>query len=519
MKKEPGADFRGLFRFSIRSGTAYHLLYFGIELLSGYLLSLLLENALSANGRTVLLCAAVMTVMLLTIVPLLYALSRRFQLRQQEDRQRFLSHLYSLMLEGRLRFEDSGAMDVKLEKDAERIAAYYSVTIPQTVGSAVTFAGSTLLLLLADWKIGLLFSLLNLVQLFPPLVYERWAKKIYEQTRSDEESYFGWLLEGSQGIQTLKAYGQESWFLSHFAVFSRQIIRMGKKAEQTMTVESIIYEAVNTLLNYGTYVILGVFVLMKWVSIQHAPFFLVLSSCLFSSVQGFYDLKMASYEVQCAAQRLTPQKLYAPTVKALEPPVLLQTENVHMSYEEKQVLCGVSLSIRQGEKILLSGANGSGKSTLLRILLGMEAPNQGDVIYAERLMNRKMSIAFLLQEDMPLSFTGTELVQALSTGEKVDSALLQESLESFELTASDLDAPLSQLSAGQRQKFYLSVALSGRSELLILDEPTNHLDARSISCLSQYLCRCEQTVLMCSHDRTLKVPWDRVMEVREGIIH
>lgn len=519
MKKKQNTNFLEYFHLSIYTGTVYQLLYFGIELLSGYFLSILLESALSANIEAVLRYAAFLIGILLIVIPILYALSRQYRIYQQKDRQSFLSYLYSLLLENRLCIENSGALDVRLEKDTESITQYYSLTLPHAIGSGVTFLGSTILLFKENWRVGLLFSLLNFSQLLPPLVYEGWAKKIYAQTRSDEESYFNWLLEGSRGIQTLKAYKKEQWFLSRFTEFSRQITHTGKKAEQTATVENIVYEAVNTLLGYGTYLILGVFMLSNWVTIQQVPFFLVLSSCLFTSMEGFFNLKMCSYEVQCATKRLEPQERCSQTIEPMKSPMLLQAKDIHMKYGEKEVLCGVSLSIRSGEKILLSGINGSGKSTLIRILLGIEAPSQGNVVYAKSLMEQKMLIAFSSQEDLPMSFTGLEVADTLGKGEKIDAMALKEYLRRFDFTVSNLEIPLSQLSFGQRQKFYLSIALSGRAEFLILDEPTNHLDVESISFLSQCLRERKQTILVCCHDCALTVAWDRVLKMKEGIIN
>lgn len=520
MNKKPCTNFFKYFRLSLLTGTVYQFLYFSTELLCGYFLSLLLKSALSVDHKSVLHYALLLTGILLIAIPILYILSRQYQRRQLENQQNFLSYfLYSSLMENCLPVENSGALDVRIEKDAGNIMKYYGVILPQAIGSGVAFGGSSILLFLTNWKLCILFSLVNLAQLLPPLVYEQWAKKIYTKTRSDEESYFNWLLEGSRGIQTLKAYGQEQWFLSRFTQFSRQITNTGKKAEQTATIENIIYEAVNTLLNYGTYLILGVFILLDWITIQEVPFFLVLSSCLFSSMEGFYNLKMGSYEFQCATERLIPQKRPVRTVRELRPSILLQLENIHMKYGEKEVLHGISFSIRHGEKILLSGANGSGKTTLLRILLGIETPSQGYMAYAKCLMERKMPIAFLSQEDMPLSFTCLELMDALGQGDRIDSGSLWEYLNSLTFTASNLALPLSQLSFGERQKFYLSIALAGRSEFLILDEPTNHLDFKSISFLSQCLQKRTQTMLVCCHDSTLKVSWDHVFEMKEGIIH
>ena len=121
-------------------------------------------------------------------MPALCALAAWRGRRQLSDRQRFLAGLYALLLENRLDAAGHGALDVKLEADVKTAAEYYQEAVPQALGSGVALAGSMALLLWADWRIGLIFALLNLAQFLPSLVYERWAKRIYRETRGGEEA-------------------------------------------------------------------------------------------------------------------------------------------------------------------------------------------------------------------------------------------------------------------------------------------------------------------------------------------
>src|SRR5699024_1687740 len=101
--------------------------------------------------------------------------------------------------------------------------------------------------------IGLIFFLLNLTQLLPIFLYEGWVRKIYNRTHSDEESYCSWMLEGYNGIRTIKAYGLEGWYMERYWMGNRAIVKSGKRAEQTGTLENIVFRAIDSLLNYGSY--------------------------------------------------------------------------------------------------------------------------------------------------------------------------------------------------------------------------------------------------------------------------
>ena len=64
---------------------------------------------------------------------------------------------------------------------------------------------------------------------------------------------------------------------------------------------------------------------------------------------------------------------------------LMTLENISKSYSEKILLKDISLGINEGEKIGIIGVNGTGKSTLLKIIAGVEVPDDGTIIKANRV--------------------------------------------------------------------------------------------------------------------------------------
>src|SRR6476620_8405334 len=73
---------------------------------------------------------------------------------------------------------------------------------------------------------------------------------------------------------------------------------------------------------------------------------------------------------------------------------MVELRNVHMRFEEKNVLEGVSLDVQPQERLVIMGQSGSGKSTVLRLILGILRPNQGSVFFKQfeitRLRRRKL---------------------------------------------------------------------------------------------------------------------------------
>lgn len=88
------------------------------------------------------------------------------------------------------------------------------------------------------------------------------------------------------------------------------------------------------------------------------------------------------------------------------------------------------------------------------------------------------------------------------------------------LTHELLCKSLSEYSGGELKKFYLAVAFSKQSELLVLDEPTNHIDVAAVDFLIQLIRERSGALLVCSHDDRLEpLHWDRTYAMKDGELY
>lgn len=216
---------------------------------------------------------------------------------------------------------------------------------------------------------------------------------------------------------------------------------------------------------------------------------------------------------------------------------IFEMSNVCKSYGDKEVLRDISLSFFYGAKIGVIGENCSGKSTLLKIMAGLDKDFHGDTKLAP-----KMKIRYVVQEpqlEMDKTVRENLLTAIKPTLDMVDrfnkiSEMLSEPLNDDEMNKlleemgtlqdkidtcdgwetdrfmdivsdamvlPDDNAPVSQLSGGERRRVALCMALLEKPDLLLLDEPTNHLDAETVQWLESALREYHGTVIIVTHDR------------------
>jgi ABC-type lipoprotein export system ATPase subunit len=202
------------------------------------------------------------------------------------------------------------------------------------------------------------------------------------------------------------------------------------------------------------------------------------------------------------------------------------------------VLKGVSLSIRQGELVALTGSSGSGKSTLMNILGCLDRPSAGEYWLDGRevsqlsaderalLRNRKLGFVFqsfnllartsaLENVAMPLSY-GAENLSEREARERAAEMLSRVGL------ADRLDHHPSQLSGGQQQRVAIARALINHPPVLFADEPTGNLDSKTSEEVLQMFERLHAedriTIIMVTHDPKVAGHANRVIRMDDGVI-
>ena len=191
---------------------------------------------------------------------------------------------------------------------------------------------------------------------------------------------------------------------------------------------------------------------------------------------------------------------------------LVSLHGVSLGYPGRPVLDDVTLTVEQGDFLVLVGPNGAGKTTLLRGLAGLLPPRSGHVI-----RRADVAIGYVPQEReldpiFPLSALDVVMqgrIARLGPGGRPaprDRDVVRRSMAETDAGAL-ASAPFRTLSGGQKQRVLLARALAAEPTLMVLDEPTSGTDPASESGLMAVLrsLRVERglTVVLATHDLTL----------------
>jgi ATPase subunit of ABC transporter with duplicated ATPase domains len=218
---------------------------------------------------------------------------------------------------------------------------------------------------------------------------------------------------------------------------------------------------------------------------------------------------------------------------------MISLSHISKQYGRQLLFVDTSFQLNPGEKVGLVGPNGAGKTTLFRMIVGEEAPNEGDVS-----IPRKLTVGYFRQDveemsgrsvlDEAIAGSGRvgdlhheleELNHAMADPDRAgDMDLIlerfgevqeeyehlggyalesqaREVLHGLGFDDARIDEDVGALSGGWKMRVAMARVLLGRPDVLLMDEPTNHLDIESIIWLEAFLKSLPGALLMTSHDR------------------
>ena len=396
----------------------------------------------------------------------------------------------------------SGTVASHLVTDVEAVDEFVGTSISKFVVAVLTLVGISAILLWMHWKLALLILVMNPLVIWFTVIMGKKVKLLKQRENSAFALFQQALVETLDAIHQIRAMNREGHYIrrvvdrashirEHAAQFSWQSDAAGRFSFFIFLFGFESFRAVSMLM-----------VVFSGLSIGEMMAVFGYLWFMMSPVQEVLNIHYSWYGARAALGRIN--RLLAlheePQWPHLKNPfrgrrtVSISVRGVHFRYGEapEEILKGVDLDIRAGEKVALVGASGGGKSTLVQVLLGLYLPQRGEVRYEGVPMQEigldviREHVGTVLQH--PALFNDS-LRENLTLGREMPDEALWRALEVAELRAvveqmpDGLDTLIGRdgvrLSGGQRQRLAIARMVLTEPSVVILDEATSALDAET----------------------------------------
>ncbi len=375
------------------------------------------------------------------------------------------------------------------------------------------------------------------IETFVRLIGMRRQRELSEDLLEAEGKELSRLLESMRAIQAIKLAGREA---QRFAVWENELVRVlnanTRLNRQRNTVGAVTSAA--GALEWAAVLAVGVVgVGFPPVSVGVLFGFLayrgVFRERLSTVMDNLWSLQLAGVHLRRLDDlMLTEAEPQSGGCVPLDGPGRLELRNISFRYAptEPVVLDNVSLEIPAGACVAIVGPSGSGKSTLVKLILGIEAPQQGSILLdgvpigeVHRQVWRDR-FGTVMQDDTLLAGSISENIAFFDPRIDMDkvrgsacSAAIDDEIEAMPMNYGTLVGDMGvQVSGGQRQRILIARALYREPGLILFDEGTANLDAESEQKISEVLSTLAPTRIIVAHRSHLLSVADIVYEVRDG---
>lgn len=462
---------------------------------------------------------------------------------QADIRSQLMHHIMTLPM-GFMDSDGSGKFRKIVNESSEATETYLAHQLPDQAGAIATPVGLLVLLLMFDWRLGLL-SLIPVAAAFlimGSMTGQRMKDKMTEYQNALEEMSSE-AVEYVRGIPVVKTFGQTVFSFKRFQYsiekYEKWTIAYTKELRLPMTFYTMIINAAFAVLIAVTFYVVSrggendTFLL-------NLLFYIIITPIITVTLNKIMYASENQMIVEDALKRidgiLEKKPLAEAAEKAAPKDMSITFDHVSFRYEDaaKNALHNINLEIREGEHVAFVGPSGGGKSTLASLIARFFDTTEGQIkiggvnvrdIPSEQLMNM---VSFVFQDSKLLKmsiYDNVRMGRKDATREEVMEALKNAQCEDIIGKLPDgidtvIGAKGTYVSGGEAQRLSIARAMLKNAPVLILDEATAFADPDNEAKVQQAFSKLSEgkTVIMIAHRLSSVVDADRICVLKDGEI-
>lgn len=462
---------------------------------------------------------------------------------QANIRSQLMYHIMTLPM-GFMDSDGSGKFRKIVNESSEATETYLAHQLPDQAGAIATPVGLLVLLLMFDWRLGLL-SLIPVAAAFlimGSMTGQRMKDKMTEYQNALEEMSSE-AVEYVRGIPVVKTFGQTVFSFKRFQYsiekYEKWTIAYTKELRLPMTFYTMIINAAFAVLIAVTFYVVSrggendTFLL-------NLLFYIIITPIITVTLNKIMYASENQMIVEDALKRidgiLEKKPLAEAAEKAAPKDMSITFDHVSFRYEDaaKNALHNINLEIREGEHVAFVGPSGGGKSTLASLIARFFDTTEGQIkiggvnvrdIPSEQLMNM---VSFVFQDSKLLKmsiYDNVRMGRKDATREEVMEALKNAQCEDIIGKLPDgidtvIGAKGTYVSGGEAQRLSIARAMLKNAPVLILDEATAFADPDNEAKVQQAFSKLSEgkTVIMIAHRLSSVVDADRICVLKDGEI-
>lgn len=461
---------------------------------------------------------------------------------QAEMRTQTMQHIMKLPM-GFLDREGSGKIRKIVNESSAATETYLAHQLPDRAGAMATPIGLLVLLLVFDWRLGLL-SLIPVVAAFAMMsaMTGKRMKDKMQQYQNSLEDMSNEAVEYVRGIPVVKTFGQSVFSFKRFKAsienYEKWVIAYTKDLRIPMVCYTTMINAVFAVLIAAAFL---------WGNgggdnefLLNLIFYIIITPIITVTLNKIMFSSENSMIVEDALKRIDSIMDRKPLSESDSPrkPVdaSITIENVHFTYEDasKEAIAGVNLHIRSGEHVAFVGPSGGGKTTMATLIARFHDVSNGRIkiggvdlkdISSKELME---TVSFVFQDSKLLKMSILEnvrLARPHATRTEVMAALMNAQCEDIiKKLPKGADTVIGSagtyVSGGEAQRISIARAMLKNAPILILDEATAFADPDNEEKVQKAFARLSEgkTVIMIAHRLSTVTGVDQIYILKDGLI-